>query len=453
MIIFHEGLPRAGKSYEAMAERIVPAIAKGRPVVAYVEGINHAQIAHLASVTEERCRELLKAVTRDELQSVQVDERTRKDVIVDHLPDLVVDNAMVVLDEAQNFWGNRARLSAAMTKLITEHGHRGIDIILMGQDIRDVHATWRRRVELKLSFLKLNGLKLPKALQWLFLGKFGTDGNYSVTTYRHKGGDEYERLGLVVRTYDPRYFGTYKSYVAEDTNTEVYEDKRAQAWNHPLIKYVIPGFAVAAVWGGFEAWAFFHPTDKPAVVAKAGPPPGPARHGPPPRAAVPAPAVAVAASAVVDQRSPIERRMSELAGKGRIRLAGLVSMGQRTSGIIEWVQGSTVVVERLSLDALRTLGVGVVISGDVVQLAVGDYQELATPWPLEDMARVSDARQERIRGPQSPTAATPLPPGLGQAAPQPPTFAELPGPLSRPGGATRYETLGSAVNRAAGGQL
>lgn len=442
MIIFHEGLPRAGKSYEAMAERIVPSIAKGRPVVAYVEGIDHAQIAKLANVTEERCRELLRAVTRDELQGTQVDEKTRKEVTVDHLPELVVDNAMVVLDEAQNFWGNRARLGAAMTKLITEHGHRGIDIVLMGQDIRDVHATWRRRVELKLSFLKLNGLKLPKALQWLFLGKLGTEGNYSVTTYRHKGGDEYERLGLAVRTYDPRYFGTYKSYVADDTNTEVYEDKRAQAWNHPLLKYAVPGFVAAGIWGGYSAWSYFHPdapqtAKAPAAEQRPSGPyvPPPAR---PPAAAAPAPAAAPA----VDQRSPIERRMADLSTKGRIRLAGLASMGGRVSGVVEWVQGGSTVVERLTLDALRGLGVGVVVSGDVVQLGVGDYRELATPWPLEDLGRVSEVRQSQIRGPQSPQAAAPLPSGLAAAA-DPPRFSDLPGPI------TRHETLGGAVSRAA----
>lgn len=448
MIIFHEGLPRAGKSYEAMSERIVPSIAKRRPVIAYVEGIDHAKIAALAGVTEDECRGLLRAVTRDELQTVTVDEKTGRTTVVDHLPSLVVDNALVVLDEAQNFWGNRAKLSAEMTKLVTEHGHRGVDVVLMGQDLRDVHATWRRRVELKLCFLKLNGFKLPKSVSWLFLGKLGKDGNYSVTTYRHLGGDEFQRVGLAMRTYDPRYFGTYKSFVADDTNTEVFTDDRAQVWNHPLLKYAAPAMLAAGAWGVWNSWNYFHPAPvAPATVAAA--PVNLARAGPPPGAVGrPAPS---APSVVVDERSPIERRMADLSAKGRIRLAGTASMGTRISGVVEWVQGGTVVIERLTLDALRTLGVGVVVAGDAVHLGVGDYRELATSWPLEDMARVSDARTERIRGPQAATAAAPLPPGLAAEA-RAPSFVDLPGGIRRGDSVTRYDTVGGAIRRAAGQQ-
>lgn len=185
MIIFHEGLPGSGKSYEAMAERIIPALSKGREVVAYVEGIDHARIAELVGITEERCREMLFTLTREQMQ---------KDWL-SHCR----DNALHVFDEAQNFWGNRSKLTDAQTQLVTEHRHRGMDIVLMGQDLRDVNATWRRRVELKLSFLKLNGIKLPKLLQVLTFHKFGTENGYSVTTYRHLGGDNFQRLGLSVR--------------------------------------------------------------------------------------------------------------------------------------------------------------------------------------------------------------------------------------------------------------
>lgn len=415
MIIFHEGLPGSGKSYEAMKERIVPALSKGREVVAYVEGLDFDKIAELAGITPDRCRELLISLTREQVAGDWVS--------------LCRDNALHVFDEAQNFWGNRAKLGAPQTQLITEHRHRGMDIILMGQDLRDVHATWRRRVELKLSFLKLNGVALPKWLRPLLGNKVGTENSYSVTTYRHMGGDEYKRLGLTLRNYDPRFFGTYKSHVSDDTNTEVYSDSRGQVWNHPLLKYVVPVLLVAAVWGAFTAWRFFHPKPPPetpaaaaATTTKATPTkPAPAVPG------ASAPAGFVAGTS--DNRSPIERRMSDLTNKGRIRLAGLISSKDHTNGIVEWVQGGSTVVERLSLDALRALGVGVVVTGDnVVQLAVGDYREIATAWPLEDLARVSDARQATIRGPSPPVAASPAPTDLGASA-KPSMSFDLPGPM------------------------
>jgi zona occludens toxin len=426
MIIFHEGLPRSGKSYEAMAVRIIPAIAAGRAVVAYVEGIDHARIAELAGVTEDRCRELLVALTRDQLQTVHADPSSGKVLRVeDHLPRLAVDNALIVLDEAQNFWGNRAKIAPELTQFITEHGHRGIDLVLMGQDLRDVSAIWRRRVELKLCFLKLNAMTLPPWAARL-VGNLAKP-SYSVSTYRHLGGDQFSKAGTSIRAYDPKYFGTYKSFVADDTNTEVYVDKRAQVWSHPMLRYVVPGMVALGIWGFWSAWGFFHPAPA-AVESKAAPAPSPAvPRVPAPQAAASAP---VATAAPVDQRTPIERRMVELSAKGRIRLAGLISSKTHTSGVVEWVQGGTVVIERLSLDALRALGVAVLVTENTVQLASGDFHELATPWPLEDMGRVSDARQSSIRGPQQLAAASPLPSDLGGGAPR---TMDLPGSLSKPG--------------------
>ena len=47
MIIFHEGLPRSGKSYEAMVKHVLEALKQGRKVFAYVEGLNHEKIAEV----------------------------------------------------------------------------------------------------------------------------------------------------------------------------------------------------------------------------------------------------------------------------------------------------------------------------------------------------------------------------------------------------------------------
>ena len=438
MIIFHEGLPRSGKSYEAMAVRIIPAIKAGRAVVAYVEGINHEQIAELAGVTVERCRELLHAITREQIQTIHTDKNSGKVTRVeDHLPTLAVDNAMIVLDEAQNFWGNRAKLSADMTQFITEHGHRGIDLILMGQDLRDVHAVWRRRVELKLRFLKLNGLSLhPKIAP--FFGKLAKP-SYSVTTYRHTGGDDFKQVGTTLTVYDPKYFGTYKSFVADDTNTEVYTDKRAQVWSHPLMKYGMPLMLAGMIWGGLTAWKFFHPEKPKETQAESKTATMPTT-GEPPQNAIQPTAIASAPTSI-DQRTPIEKRMAELSTRGRIRLAGLARMGERSVGIVEWVQAGNVVIERLTLDALRTLGVGVVISGDVVTIAIGDFTDLATPWPLEEPGRMSDAGQTALRGPQQLGAAAPMPDGLGTGT-EPPRFKDLPGPLRQ------QETVGTVFRRA-----
>jgi len=427
MIIFHEGLPGSGKSYEAMAERIIPALAQGREVVAYVEGFDFDKIAQLAGITVDRCRELLHPLTREQIQTVHTDPSSGKvQRVEDHLPALARDNALVVIDEAQNFWGNRAKLGAELTQFVTEHRHRGIDVVLMGQDLRDVHATWRRRVELKLSFLKLNGIKLPKLLQVLTFHKIGTENGYSVTTYRHLGGDNFQRLGLSMRNYDPRYFGTYKSHVTDDTNTEVYTDKRAQVWNHPMLRYGVPLMVGAGLWGLWNAWGFFHAPGKAAAQTQT------ASAVPGRPASAPSPAAFVASAPAqpkADTRTPIERRMVDLQGKARIRLAGLISSGDHISGVVEWVQGGNLVVERLSLDTLRSLGVGVIVTGDVVQLAAGEFRDLATSWPLEELGRMSEQRQAVIRGPVQPAPAGQVSPDV-LAMGRPSMAMDLPGSIT-----------------------
>jgi zona occludens toxin len=391
MIVFHEGLPRSGKSYEAMKERIVPALKERRPVVAYVEGIGsdeaRRKIAELACITFSECCELLTALTREQCAAIE-----------DHS----VPNALYVLDEAQNFWPNgREKLNEKLTKFITEHGHEGQDLVLMGQDLRDVHSMWRRRCEMKFVFVKLSAI--------------GAEGSYSVTVWRYVGKDKYEKATTSLRKYDSAYFGTYKSHVADDRNKSNYKDARASVMSSKLLRLAGPACIVALVWGGFTAWKFFHPAPAPSQVAQAK------------LSAVPAAPVGVAAASAAlpskpDTRSVQERRFAELSGRSRIRLAGLISSARRTSGYIEWVDGGSRIVERMTLDALRDLGVAVVVSDGSVRLTLGDWVDLATLWPLEADGRVSDARIEAMRPPREAASAGPsgaISLGGGVTAPAP----------------------------------
>lgn len=388
MIIFHEGLPGSGKSYEALCYRIIPALTKGRAVVAYVEGLDHERIASLAKISVDRCRELLTPLTREQCASV-----------LEH----VKDNALHVFDEAQNFWGNKERMSKDMTEFVTEHRHRGMDIVLMGQDYRDVHSLWRRRIEIKLAFLKLSGIGAAKS--------------YSVTTWKHKGGDDYVKVGTEMHKYDPKFFGTYRSHTSDEINTGDYKDGRAMILNNAGFRYGMPVVIALAIWGGFKAWAFFHPQQVHQVAPVADRRPALTTSGPASTAVAAAPLVVKP-----DTRSVQERRFSELSTKARIRLAGLITMGRRTSGYVEWVDGNTHVMERLTLDALRDLGVSVVLSEGSVRLVLGDWSDLATSWPLEAEGRVSEARLERMRPERELQADAPMSAmSLGGGRPPAPT--------------------------------
>lgn len=349
MIIFHEGLPRSGKSYEAVVRRIIPALQSGRAVDAYVDGLNHQKLADLAGISVERCQELLRQITED--QAPRIAEHAR-------------DNALVVIDEAQNHWDNRARIDAPTKKFITEHGHRGIDLVLMGQDLRDVHAMWRRRVEVKMCFLKLTAV--------------GKENSYSVTTFRHLGGDQWEKAGLEFRSYDPKYFGTYKSHVGDGINKANMRDARSELLKTPMFRYGIPAVLVLSVWAIFKLIGFFTPPE-PVPVASAAPAPAPA-----PRPPVPVlPPMQQVNVEVQPQGTAEQMHLVELTRRYRIRLAGYISRPDRATGVVEWYEGGSRVAERMTLDALRQLGVSVVLGDAYVKLQSGPFEALATMWPLD----------------------------------------------------------------------
>jgi zona occludens toxin len=106
-----------------------------------------------------------------------------------------------------------------------------------------------------------------------------------------------------------------------------------------------------------------------------------------------------------------ERYLSELGqGGARIRLGGLLQTAKRVQGIVEWVEGNTHVRERMTLDSLRDLGVAVIVREASVILALGKWTAIATPWPMEAEGKVSEARLERMKPSEAPSA-TPEPQG------------------------------------------
>jgi zona occludens toxin len=70
MIIFHEGLPGSGKSYEAAINQIIPALKNGRPVYAYIEGLNHQKFSEVTGLPLERVTSLLHQVTKEEVATI-----------------------------------------------------------------------------------------------------------------------------------------------------------------------------------------------------------------------------------------------------------------------------------------------------------------------------------------------------------------------------------------------
>ena len=208
MLIFHEGLPGAGKSYEAMVHQVLPALEKGRKVFAYIEGLDHGKIAEVLDESEERIKQLLIPLDRDQVPT-----------IYDH----VENDALVVIDELQNFFpSGRQKLSDQMTQFVTEHRHRGLDILCMGQDLRDCHNLWKRRISQKVVFVKLDAVGMSKRYRW--------------TVQKATTGEKFHDIRSGVRKYDPKYFGIYASHTDDTENTADFKDDRANIFKTPFFK-------------------------------------------------------------------------------------------------------------------------------------------------------------------------------------------------------------------------
>lgn len=421
-ILFYEGLPRSGKSYESMSTLVIPWLQKGREVVAYIEGIEtpecQARIAEASGLPLERVQQLLFPLTREDMRPRE-EERKGKTVTVDGTwIDKVRPNALHVFDEAQNWWPNRLKASEKLTQFVTEHGHLGITILLMGQSLLDVLALWRRRVDQKFVFLKLTAL--------------GSDKRYRVSIYKGQGNGEFVKVADKLNKYDPKYFGTYKSHVSAEIDTDTYTDNRAVFWKGGMVKYGALLVVVFLVVGGYKSWAFFHPAqpDKPkpgSVSAAKAIPPEPTAQAGAPAASKPV----AEATPLPDARSPEERYFADLGSKGRVRLSGLLVGRGQVVGVVEWVDGNTRVIERIGLDALRELGVTVTVIGSSVKLKLGGWSQLATMWPVEAEGRVSEYRQSTIRegGRQELSAGGPVvPPGLSIIDGAKPATAAAPNP-------------------------
>lgn len=244
MIIFHEGLPRSGKSYEAVVMQIIPMLKKGRKVFAYIEGLNHQKIAELCEITEEECRELLIQINREDVLKIY---------------DVVENDSFVVIDELQNFFpSGRAKLDDKMTQLITEHGHRGLDILCMGQSLADCHNMWKRRTERKISFLKLSMVGKANSYKW--------------TAYQGmpngKGDVQYTKTNSGTRKYEEKYFGSYKSHTDGTENTDNHEDDRNNIFKSSIFTFWLPVFLVVLGVAVYYISQFFGGDSKPVIEEK-----------------------------------------------------------------------------------------------------------------------------------------------------------------------------------------
>lgn len=387
MLVFNEGVPRAGKSYDAVKNHILPTLKKGRRVFARLNGLHHERIAeHLGMPVDEIHRLLVLVDTKDVPTTFMCTKHpeTGQWCIPDEFKD-----SLVVIDEVHEFYvAQRNQLPDAVENFWALLGQNGGDAVIMTQWINRVHQAVRARIERKNVFQKLTAV--------------GLKSRYRVTYWHTTSPGKYEKVGGKTEKYDPKIYPLYHGYAVGSDNTEVYEEGGTNVWKALAFKGTIMG--VVGLLGAYVFINFFLtgggmiPEEE---VAEQGAPSGmvaaPAASSNP-APAMPGLSVKAPAADPLAGLSSEQRYVAALSEKNRIRLALTATFGDRQVGMVEWVDSSGNTVDQLSFDALVALGYRIKIASYGARLAAGDFETIATPWPREVPVREQDARLYRMDG-------------------------------------------------------
>ena len=386
-IEYHEGLPGAGKSYEAVVFHIIPAIKDRRTVVSNIRGLNVEKIAELSAQPVELVRLLIINVEPAEQDS----ESKEIQRCIDEMCDKTPDNALIVWDEIQDYFpSGNYKLPINQQKFWTEHRHRGLDIIVMGQDRSDCHKIIRNRIRTVIYFLKLEAVGRPNKYKW--------------EIYQKQQFGRFVKTGSGTRDYDPQYFGTYASVRRETVKKGVYATERTNMLaNSRGLVFGVPLAFVAAIYSVYHLYGFFHPTGKApesAVnVQKIEAQPVLTNPPPPPDSATES-APGHGHHEVASEPIPIDY-FDRLAGEYRIRASAIATSkipGREVMGYIEMLDPSYNLKEMFTVQEVQALGWVVTATGYGLLLEKQGVAHVARPWPLDLYGRVNQRTVDSLDG-------------------------------------------------------
>jgi len=255
----YTGLMGSGKSYECVSSVIIQAITKGRRVVTNVDGIDgdaiRAYIHESKGIELDRLGVVVHCSNDDVAKADFLPHGTDVDT-------LVKPGDIVCIDEAWRFWGTDCKILKEHAIFFREHRHYvdpetkvSCDLVLMVQDISDLHRTLKVVVELSFRTTKIKSLGLHKV--------------YRVEMW--EGWKQYAKSRVKVenKKYDPAIFPLYSSYDG-GKGKEVTVDDRQNILKNPVLWGLT---ALLIVLGSLSAWAvakfFKGPQEHAKVEAKA----------------------------------------------------------------------------------------------------------------------------------------------------------------------------------------
>lgn len=278
-IYAYVGMPGSGKSYDVVANQILPALKQGRRVVTNIP-------LHMDVI-----RQLVPDAQVDELPIERIE--TQPEVIEEYARPGVV----LIVDECWRLWpaGQKAdRVPEVYKTLLAEHRHRvdeagnAMLIVLVTQDLAQISAFARQLVEQTFYHTKLTHV--------------GSSSTFRVDVYRgpQTGANppRSERLREIIGRYDKSVFKLYKSHTMSEAGhagaNEKTMDPRGNIWRRPMLWVTAVACVVFLAWGIPKAVSLLHNpsgradspasgatgrTASPVIAGRAIPAPGAVRGG------------------------------------------------------------------------------------------------------------------------------------------------------------------------------
>lgn len=397
-IVYHEGLPGAGKSYEACAFHIIPALKAGRRVVTNIEGINHSKFAELTDIPEPFIKQNLICIDHQDISDTEEKYAEQKRSLLE----LSGNDSLIVIDEIQDmFPSQRQKLETEWSRYIGSHRHDGNDIILMGQSIKDTHTFWRRRVQRKIVFTKQTAL--------------GKDSSYLWQAYEATTPEVFKKVASGSRKYDSKYFGLYETVTASTTNTNLYADKRTVIWNTPLFKYVIPACVVIAFYSISHLIGMFTTPQVQASEVKIEEPEKPQLNHKEAHAAAVAAAQANLQNQTSTELNSIEEEpeyipidtFDDYANRYRPRLAGVIEMRDRFIAEVEILDSSFHRKDVYTSEELVDMGWELELRISGLYMQKEGVEHLVRSWPVDAWGAVNNGTVASFSKPSAASLGTP----------------------------------------------
>lgn len=243
----YTGLMGSGKSYECVSSVIVPAVKAGRRVVTNVDGIDSDAIRAYChdkfGVPMEQLGEVVHCTNDDVPKASFLPHGQEVDTFCQ-------PGDIICIDEAWRFWGTDCKLLPEHKVFFREHRHFVhpdtkvcCDLVLMVQDITDLHRTLRVVVEVTFRTTKI------KTLGWSKTYRVEMWEGYKLTA---KG-----RVSVENKRYDNEIFPLYSSYTG-GTGKELQVDSRQNVLRSPKLWFLAIGVVLLFGWGIYTILGFFN---------------------------------------------------------------------------------------------------------------------------------------------------------------------------------------------------